>query len=200
MLTINGCHDEADLGGVSGAGEVGVYLLCLVLVQADEAVQDVVAGQRVVVTAFVVREIVLHGADWELLLEAINFVQKQDDGSLDEPAGVADGVEEGEGFLHTVDSLILEQELIVLRDGNEEEDGGDVLKAVDPLLTLRSLSTDIEHTVGQVANNEGGLGDTSSLYTRPQDILVIWHVVVHSDAINVVEVTGGCCVSERNQS
>lgn len=148
VLTINGRHDEADLGGVGGTGEVGVDLLRLVLVQADEAVQDVVAGQRIVVATLVVGEVVFHGANGELLLEAIDLVEEQDDGGLDEPPGVADGVEEGEGLLHAVDGLVLEQQLVVLGDGHEEEDGGDVLKAVDPLLTLGSLAAHVEHAVG----------------------------------------------------
>ena len=46
--TIDGCHDEADLGGIRGAGEVGVDLLVLVLVEGHEAVQDVVARGLVV--------------------------------------------------------------------------------------------------------------------------------------------------------
>lgn len=40
-------HDEADLHGVGGAGEMGVYLLGLVLVEGYEAVEDVVARGRV---------------------------------------------------------------------------------------------------------------------------------------------------------
>jgi hypothetical protein len=46
--TVHGCHDESDLHGVGGAGEVGVDLLVLVLVEGHEAVQDVVARGLVV--------------------------------------------------------------------------------------------------------------------------------------------------------
>jgi len=74
---IDGGHDEADLGGIGGTGEMGVNLLGLVLVQAHKSVQDIVAGLGVVISSFVIGEIVLHWADWELLLEAINFVQEQ---------------------------------------------------------------------------------------------------------------------------
>lgn len=59
---------------------------------------------------------------------------------------------------------------------------------MNPLLTLRTLTTDIEHTVGQVANNEGGLGDTGGLDTRAKDILVGGEVVGLSNALNSVEV------------
>jgi len=135
-LTIDGGHNKANLGGVSSAGKMSVYLLGLVLVQADEAVQDVVTSQRIIVTSFVVWEVVLHRADGELLLEPINLVQEQDNRSLDEPSRVADRVEECEGFLHTVDGLIFEEKLVVFGNSDKKEDGCDVLKAVDPLLSL----------------------------------------------------------------
>jgi len=76
---INCSHDKSDLSGVSGTGEMGVDLLGFVLVQAYESIQDIVAGQIIIITTFVVREVVLHWADWELLLEAIDLVQEQDD-------------------------------------------------------------------------------------------------------------------------
>src|SRR5690242_1277704 len=167
---------------------MSVDLLCLMLVERDKSVENVVAGGSVVWATLVVGEVVLHGADGELLLEPIDLVQEQNDGCLDEPPRVADGVEQCEGFLHTVDGLVLEQQLVVLGDGDQEEDRGDVLKAVDPLLALRSLTTNVEHAVGQVADDEGSLGDTSCLDTRAQDILVVGNVVGGGDAVNRVEV------------
>ena len=163
---------------------MSVDLLCLVLVERDESVEDVVASGGVIWAALVVREVVLHGADGQLLLEPIDLVQEQDNRCLDEPPRIADGVEQCEGFLHTVDGLIFEQQLVVLRDGDQEENGGDVLEAVDPLLSLRSLTTDIEHTVGEVADDERGLSDTSCLDTRSKNILVVGDVVRGGDAVN----------------
>merc|ERR1712137_1444159 len=61
---------------------MGVNLLGLMLVQRDEAVEDVVASSSVVWAALVVGEVVLHWADGELLLEAINLVEEQDDGCM----------------------------------------------------------------------------------------------------------------------
>ena len=135
-LTINSSHNETDLHGIGSAGEMSVDLLGLVLVERDETVENVVASSGVIRTTLVVWEVVLHGADGELLLEPINFVQEQNDRSLDEPSRVADGVEQCEGFLHTVDGFIFEEELVVFGDGDEEKDGGDVLEAVDPFLPL----------------------------------------------------------------
>lgn len=62
---------------------------------------------------------------------------------------------------------------------------------MDPLLTLGTLSTDIEHAVRQVTNDEGGLGDTSSLDTGAEDILIVGDVVGLCNAVNRVEVVLG---------
>jgi len=91
--TIDGRHDETDLGRVRCASEVRVDLLRLMLVQAYETVEDVIARGGIVVSAFVVREVVLHRAYWKLLLESIDLVQEEDDGRLNEPPRVADRVE-----------------------------------------------------------------------------------------------------------
>ena len=182
--TIYSSHDESNLHRVCGTGEVGVDLLSLVLVEGDESVEDVVACGSVVGAALVIGEVVLHGADGELLLEAINLVKEQDDGCLDEPPRVADGIEQCEGFLHTVDRFVFEQQLVILGDGDEEQDGGDILEAMYPLLSFRSLATDIEHAVCEVANDKGGLCDTSRLNTRSEHVLVVGNVVGRGDAVN----------------
>lgn len=188
MHTVDSSHNESDLGCVCGARKVCVDLLLLGLVERDEAVQNIVAGGGVVGSSLVVREVVLHRAHGELLLEAVNLVEEEDDRRLDEPARVADGVEQSQGFLHTVHCLIFEQKLVVFRDGDQEENGGHVLEAVDPLLTFRTLPTDVEHTVGQVANNKGSLSDTGGLDTRAEHILVAGHVVGLGDTLDRVKV------------
>lgn len=50
-LTINGRHNESDLHGVCGAGEMGIDLFRLMLVEGDESVENVVAGSLVVGTS-----------------------------------------------------------------------------------------------------------------------------------------------------
>lgn len=61
-LTVYSSHDEANLCGIRGASEMCVDLFGLVLVQAHEAVEDVVASGTIVIAALVVREVVLHRA------------------------------------------------------------------------------------------------------------------------------------------
>ena len=115
---------------------MGINLLLLGLVQGDEAVEDVIAGQGVIGAPFVIGEVILHWTDGQLLLEAIDLVEEEDDGGLDEPAGIADGVEQRQGFLHAVDRFVLEEELVVLGDGHQEENGGHVFEAMDPFLAF----------------------------------------------------------------
>jgi hypothetical protein len=50
------------------------------------------------------------------------------------------------------------------------------------------LATDIEHAVSEVADDEGGLGDTSGLDTRSQNVLVIGNVVRGGNAVDRIEV------------
>ena len=165
---------------------MGINLLRFVLVQGNKSVQDVVAGRSIIRStfgnirtvkhpavvanlvqlAFIIREIVLHGGHWEFLLKPVDLVQKQDDRGLDKPSGVADGVKEGESFLHSIDGLVFKEQLVVLGDGNEEKDGRDVLKAVNPFLTLGSLTSDIEHAVGKLADDESSFSNASGLHSR----------------------------------
>lgn len=77
-LTINSRHDESNLGSVGSASEMGVDLFCLVLVETDESVQDVVTCESVIISTFIIWEVVLHRTDRKLLLESIDLVQEQD--------------------------------------------------------------------------------------------------------------------------
>jgi len=83
---IHSSHDESDLSGIRCAGEMCVDLLCFVLVQADKTVQDIITGRGIIISTFVVWEVVLHWADGKLLLESVNLVEEENDGCLDEPS------------------------------------------------------------------------------------------------------------------
>lgn len=91
--TVDRSHDEADLCGISGTCEVSVDLLLLGLVQRHEAVEDVVTSGGIVGTTLVVGEVVLHGANGQLLLEAIDLVKEENDRRFDKPPRVANRVE-----------------------------------------------------------------------------------------------------------
>jgi hypothetical protein len=51
--------------------------------------------------------------------------------------------------------------VVVTADCNQEEDDLNIVEHVDPLLTLRPLSANVEHAVGQIASVEDRLADTS---------------------------------------
>ena len=184
--------------GVRGTRKVRVDLFCLVLVETDKAVEDVIASCSVVWASLIVWEVVLHRADRKLLLESVDLVQEQNDTGLDEPPRVANTVKESQGLLHTVDGLILEEQLIVFGDGHQEENGRNVLEAMDPLLSLGTLSTDIKHAVSKVADDKGGFRDTRGLDTRSKDILVVGNVVWSGDTVDRVKVAVGCVSVHRN--
>ena len=91
--------------------------------------------------------------------------------------------------MHSVDGLVFEEELVVFGNGDEEEDGGDILKAVYPLLPLRSLTSDIEHAVCKLADDESSLSDASGLHSRSEYVLVVGEVIWLCDSADRVEVT-----------
>lgn len=138
---------------------------------------------------FVVWKVVLHGADGQLLLESVNLVQEQDDTGLDKPSRIANAVEEGEGFLHSVDGFIFEEQLVVLGDGDQKQNGGHILETMNPLLSLRALTTHIKHPICEVLNDEGRLCDTGGLDTRPKNILIVRQVIMCRNAVDRVKVT-----------
>ena len=206
--TVDCVHDESDLSRVRCTGKVCVDLLGLLLIKRNETVQDVVTSRAIVrapcrirqfswphihcvkaVFTFVVREVVLHWAHWELLFEPIDLVEKQDDRGLDEPSGVADRVKERQSLLHPVHGLVFEEKLVVFRNSDQEEYRGHILEAMNPFLPLGPLSTNIKHAVGEIADNECGFGDAGGLDTRSENVLVVRDVVRLGNALNGIEVT-----------
>lgn len=137
---------------------------------------------------FIIWEIILHWAHWQLFLESVDLVQEQNDARLDKPPRVANAVEQCKSFLHAVHSLVLEKKLVVFGDGDQEKDCGHILEAMYPFLSLRSLSSDVEHAVGEILNYEGGFGNASSLDTRPEHILVVGYVVMSCDPVDRIEI------------
>jgi len=95
-----------------------------------------------------------------------------------------DAVEQGERLLHSIDSLVFEEQLVVFGDGNQKKNRSNIFKAMNPLLSLRPLPTHVEHAIGEVLNDECSLSDTGGLDSRSENILVIGEVVVGSNAVD----------------
>lgn len=111
-----------------------------------------------------------------------------------EPGISDDGSEEGFGFFHPVLVVALDEDLVVLGEGDEEHDGGDVLEAVDPLPTLGALSSDIHHTEDDLVEVEGVLDDASRGNTNTEDVLLCGEVIGLGEAVEVAQVVfGGVC-------
>ena len=80
-------------------------------------------------------------------------------------------------------SLVLMQHLVVLRHGDAEDDGGDILETMDPLFSLRSLASNVEELEVEVLEGEVDLDDAGRLDSRPQDVLLCWLVVLGSESV-----------------
>ena len=72
------------------------------------------------------------------------------------------------------------QHLVILGHGDTEDDGGHVLETVDPLFSLRPLTTHVEQLEVEVLEGEVDLHDARCLHSRPQDVLLCWLVVLCS--------------------
>lgn len=79
--------------------------------------------------------------------------------------------------LFTYRSLVFVQHLIVLRHGYAEDDGGHILKAVNPLFSLRPLSADVKQFEIEVLERKVHLYYASGFDASSQNILFGWHVV-----------------------
>jgi hypothetical protein len=90
--------------------------------------------------------------------------------------------------LKTYHTLVLNKDLVVGRNGNKENDGSDILEAVNPLLALGPLTSHVEHPVHQLPNLELGLRDTRGLHTRSENILVVGDILRVRDPIYRVKV------------
>lgn len=80
---------------------------------------------------------------FELGPEEVILVQEEDHGCLGEPRRVDNFVKQLDGLIDTVRLRVLIQNLIVLRNGGNEDDSGYVIKRVNPLLTLVTLASNI---------------------------------------------------------
>lgn len=81
--------------------------------------------------------------------------------------------------------------MIILVDCHHKDNRGDILKAVDPFLTLGALATDVHHAVSQFANKEDSLGDSGRLDSRPENILIGWYKISLGKPLNGIEIAFG---------
>lgn len=132
----------------------------------------------------IVGEVFFDRSMHQFVLEKVGLVEEQDDRSGQKPLRVANRFEKHQCFLHLVlqalrqpkkrarefsDSpeayrvLVFHETLIVTGDCHQEKQRSNVFKAVDPLLSLRPLTADVEHPVAERAQVKHGLSNSGCL-------------------------------------
>ena len=217
---LHGVHGDLEQVRIGGVCEVAVDLLLRVAVERAELVEEVLGGRLPVggVAGEVGEAVLGDRVRLDLRLEQVHLVEEEDERRAREPLRVRDRFPQHQSFLHlvldggvsgdrtckhrelpslrggsrTYTILVFNKTLVVSADSDEEEQAVDVLEAVDPLLTLRTLASNVEHAVCEIAQVEDRLGDTRCAQTRAQHILVCWNVVAREEAVYILEEAAAC--------
>ena len=87
-------------------------------------------------------------AVWYFLFKQVHFVQKQDDWYVLKYDVVHNRLEDVPGLLDSVRLPVLQKDLVVLWGWGHEENTGDGVKTLEPLLSLGSLAANIDKEEG----------------------------------------------------
>ena len=91
-------------------------------------------------------------AVWYFLFQQVHFVQKQDDWYVLKYNVVHDRLEDVPGLLDSVGLPVLQKNLVVLWGWGHEENTGDGVETLEPLLSLSPLTTNINKEEGNSAS------------------------------------------------
>lgn len=165
--------------GVDGAREMWIAVVTAVAVRGGDSQElstnEVLGSDDVLVLLVVVDGIVWQVVSFEfgekrleqvafcldLLREQILFVEEQNDGDGLEPSVVPDVLEEGQRFAEAILSVILPEHQIVGGGRADEDDGRDVVEALNPFSSLVTLAADVEHVESNFVHLEFRLKDAS---------------------------------------
>jgi len=78
--------------------------------------------------------------------------------------------------------------VIETANSHQEQDDLHVVENVDPLLSFRTLTTDVKHLEGQIARVEDGLADTCRPKACTQDVLISGNIVLFEKSAEVAHV------------
>ena len=81
--------------------------------------------------------------------------------------------------------FVLHEALIITTDSHQEEQAVHILEAVDPLLPLGPLTTNIKHSIDVTTKVKDRLGDACRAEPRAEYILVSRQIIDSKEAINV---------------
>uniref|UniRef100_A0AAY4CJ73 Uncharacterized protein n=1 Tax=Denticeps clupeoides TaxID=299321 RepID=A0AAY4CJ73_9TELE len=171
---LNIAEDEPNVLCVDGRGEVVVERLLLLFppLAAETLHQKILHILQVVRVARVLREVVLDGHRLHFLLQQVCLVEEEDNGDVGKDAVVDYGFEDVERLHQPVGLPVLHQHLVKLTRRDEEEDGGDTVKALEPPPPLRALAAHIHHLEGHIPNLKVVLMDALGGLSCQEDVLV----------------------------
>jgi hypothetical protein len=77
--------------------------------------------------------------------------------------------------------------LIVFAESHDEDDRSDIFEAMDPFLSFRSLSADVEDTKVEIFEGEIDLDDAGGFHSCAKNILRARQVLRQSDLVEFIE-------------
>jgi hypothetical protein len=89
-------------------------------IQQDKSASDILARGGEVWSSIMIK-IRLQWAFRQLLPEHVSLVERCNDWSFDGPSGVTNRVKQVKGFLHATDCLVFDERLVILREGDYEQ-------------------------------------------------------------------------------
>mmetsp|Transcript_14575 Transcript_14575/g.23757 ORF Transcript_14575/g.23757 Transcript_14575/m.23757 type:complete len:225 (-) Transcript_14575:639-1313(-) len=123
-----------------------------------------------------------------LLRENIFLVQKEHDGSIGKGTIVAHTSEQLQCLHHTVRTFGLSQSLIILTKCSNEDDSSNLIEAINPLSTFRTLSSHIVHFKVNAVDTVTFHHNLCCSDTCDEYILGSWSVIRGGNARYVVKV------------
>lgn len=88
-------------------------------------------------------------------------------------------------------SIMRITDLVKLRERDDEKDGCDMVKAMNPLFPLRSLSSHVKHVKDELSKLKLNLDNASGDDSGAQDILITRHKVVVTNTVEVGQEVAG---------
>lgn len=120
----------------------------------------------VIVGTCEIGEAYCEGRGPDLLGEKVLLVEEENDGSVGEPFVVADGIEKSHTLVHPVHLFVFCQHEVVGAQSHTKDNRRHPFKAVNPLLALAPLTSDVKHLEVEILECEIGLDNASRLHAR----------------------------------
>lgn len=184
-------EDEANVLSVNGSGKVMEQRLAAVAAFAVKALHQI--GLNILQPVRVSPEVrkVLANADLAYLLhQKVHLVEEEDYGDVGKELVVDYSLKDIHGLHQAVGAAVFHYNLVVLAGGHHEEDGGDAVEALEPFLSLRALTTHINHFERNLFDDKIMLHNSLGGPSGQEDVLAAWYIVLYRKIEN--------CVNSKN--